>query len=169
MSVYKIKSGIWRYEFQISGRRYTRCGFETKLTAQQALKAHKELFGLARGKSVYSISKFTGQKELVRTLFQAVFSQMDVCPPEVCRICRQKKKLIAHHEDYTVPFRILWVCRSCHNRRHAELGNQIGPKNKKEFQLKDLLNIFASQLTARKNKVPEKPHSKKIEGVNQNA
>lgn len=30
------------------------------------------------------------------------------------------KKTNAHHEDYSKPFDIIWLCSACHNRLHAE-------------------------------------------------
>ena len=38
--------------------------------------------------------------------------------PKVCSICKKKKKLDAHHEDYVKPYEITWVCRLCHKKIH---------------------------------------------------
>lgn len=34
--------------------------------------------------------------------------------PEVCSVCKTKTKVEAHHEDYTKPLEVVWVCKSCH-------------------------------------------------------
>ena len=34
-------------------------------------------------------------------------------------------KVIAHHEDYDKPLDVMWLCRSCHVKRHAEIGCTI--------------------------------------------
>jgi len=43
--------------------------------------------------------------------------------------CLGKKnhKLQMHHEDYTKPDWIIWLCGSCHHKYHA--GSILGPKD----------------------------------------
>lgn len=43
-----------------------------------------------------------------------------------CEVCGDIKSE-AHHEDYTKPLGITWLCRKHHDERHAELGRQCGP------------------------------------------
>ena len=38
--------------------------------------------------------------------------------PLECSICGRKARIYAHHEDYTKPFEIIWVCGSCHKNIH---------------------------------------------------
>lgn len=45
-------------------------------------------------------------------------------PAESCNACSSSDfELVAHHEDYSYPLRVLWVCRACHRRIHA--GSRI--------------------------------------------
>ncbi len=34
--------------------------------------------------------------------------------PLVCSKCLLKKKLEGHHEDYSKPLEVMWLCRKCH-------------------------------------------------------
>lgn len=43
-----------------------------------------------------------------------------------CEVCSDPKSQ-AHHEDYTKPLEITWLCRKHHDERHAELGRKNGP------------------------------------------
>ena len=36
-----------------------------------------------------------------------------------CILCKQEKTQ-AHHNDYTSPFRIVWLCLPCHKKVHRE-------------------------------------------------
>lgn len=39
-----------------------------------------------------------------------------------CQRCRSKKHIDAHHEDYTKPMEVTWLCRDCHGLRHREIN-----------------------------------------------
>jgi hypothetical protein len=39
--------------------------------------------------------------------------------PEICENCGLKKKLSAHHEDYSKPLDVNWLCYSCHKLKHT--------------------------------------------------
>lgn len=39
--------------------------------------------------------------------------------PERCSHCGLKKPLQGHHEDYTKPLEVIWLCVKCHNILHA--------------------------------------------------
>ena len=39
--------------------------------------------------------------------------------PSKCSVCNSKKtKIEAHHDDYTKPFDVRWLCNSCHKEWH---------------------------------------------------
>jgi hypothetical protein len=38
--------------------------------------------------------------------------------PSACSECLQECKPEAHHDDYTKPLDVRWLCRSCHCRHH---------------------------------------------------
>jgi len=35
-----------------------------------------------------------------------------------CSVCNSNIKIEAHHDDYTKPFEIRWLCKKCHNIWH---------------------------------------------------
>jgi hypothetical protein len=35
-----------------------------------------------------------------------------------CRGCAWRKPLVAHHTDYNAPFKVRWLCSTCHGRAH---------------------------------------------------
>jgi uncharacterized protein with PIN domain len=46
--------------------------------------------------------------------------------PGKCDDCGQmlgKNKISGHHEDYSKPFNVAWVCARCHSARHARYAD----------------------------------------------
>ena len=40
--------------------------------------------------------------------------------PKECGVCGEKKKLDGHHDDYSKPLEVKWMCRKCHKAYHKE-------------------------------------------------
>ena len=40
--------------------------------------------------------------------------------PSFCSSCGKQCKPEAHHEDYSKPLDVIWMCRSCHVRHHKK-------------------------------------------------
>ncbi len=36
--------------------------------------------------------------------------------PKLCSECKLKRKLLGHHPDYRFPFKVDWLCYSCHKK-----------------------------------------------------
>lgn len=51
-------------------------------------------------------------------LYRAV-SRGEIVRPEFCGCGAEKPH--AHHEDYSRPLDVMWLCRKCHDARHREL------------------------------------------------
>lgn len=39
--------------------------------------------------------------------------------PKTCENCGEAKPLHGHHQDYSQPLVVVWLCRSCHRRLHT--------------------------------------------------
>lgn len=42
--------------------------------------------------------------------------------PDYCSSCGAKAVLHGHHDDYSRPLDVVWLCTLCHKARHKELG-----------------------------------------------
>jgi hypothetical protein len=47
----------------------------------------------------------------------------DITKNEVCAMCGGRSEQ-GHHEDYSKPLEVVWLCRSCHKRRHAQIKEE---------------------------------------------
>ena len=45
-----------------------------------------------------------------------------------CCICGSKDKIHAHHEDYSKPFRVVFLCKSHHSQYHAQKNRALHRK-----------------------------------------
>lgn len=39
-----------------------------------------------------------------------------------CEVCGSSKKINAHHEDYSKPLEVIWLCSRHHGERHREIN-----------------------------------------------
>jgi hypothetical protein len=46
--------------------------------------------------------------------------------PKNCETCGQETMLHAHHEDYSEPLAVIWLCAGCHRKRHGVLEREKG-------------------------------------------
>jgi hypothetical protein len=68
---------------------------------------------------------FTGtEKEDARAeLWNAIKSGV-VIKPKTCQACGHRKpsrEIHGHHEDYSKPLHVRWICEQCHRNEHGEL------------------------------------------------
>jgi hypothetical protein len=39
--------------------------------------------------------------------------------PDTCQKCGLKKRIEAHHPDYSKPLEVMWFCKKCHIEEHG--------------------------------------------------
>lgn len=72
---------------------------------------------------VWDRAKVSGSEASKAHSLVAAAIRNGVLVPQPCRICG--KKAIAHHEDYSKPLEVDWLCHKHHRERHAELGGAL--------------------------------------------
>ncbi len=60
------------------------------------------------------------QRYLARGILRKAVQDNRIVKPGVCSDCgsaTERMELHGHHEDYSKPLEVAWLCRKCHNRR----------------------------------------------------
>lgn len=66
--------------------------------------------------------------------------------PKPCEKCGSKKNVIAHHDDYSKPLKVRWLCESCHRLYHnnnlSELSDLYLDNEYDEVSGVEILNVY---------------------------
>jgi len=77
------------------------------------------------------IEKYRRHLKMITKTHSAVNSAIKkgiIKKPHKCSMCGEEGNLVGHHEDYSKPIDVIWVCRRCHSKIHM--------KNDKHFYQK---------------------------------
>lgn len=58
------------------------------------------------------------EKTKAREILNSAVRSGDIIKPTMCEACGKKKKLNGHHEDYSKPLEVEWLCNACHSEKH---------------------------------------------------
>jgi hypothetical protein len=61
-----------------------------------------------------------GPKVKARQILNRAVKSGAIVKPDKCEGCGEKKRLTGHHEDYTKPLEVKWLCYLCHAKRHRK-------------------------------------------------
>jgi protein-arginine kinase activator protein McsA len=49
---------------------------------------------------------------------KAAIKRGELIRPMLCEGCGQQRSVDAHHDDYSKPLSVRWLCRACHQEHH---------------------------------------------------
>ena len=64
-------------------------------------------------------------KKYTHSLVNQAVKKGSLDKPKICSNCHKAAKLFGHHKDYSLPYDVQWMCRSCHTSIHKELKSYL--------------------------------------------
>lgn len=69
------------------------------------------------------------EKWHARTKVRRAIKKGLIIKPKNCEQCNEVKKLEGHHEDYTKPLQVIFLCNSCHRKADKLLRSKLLEKS----------------------------------------
>lgn len=85
---------------------------------QRARQASPEKFRARDRVSGKKKRALSPEKVAARQAVNNAVKRGDLVKPKVCESCRKEKRLTGHHDDYTKPLVVRWLCYGCHGKEH---------------------------------------------------
>lgn len=100
----------------IGGKQYYACRpcNTARLKEYRKTKAGAEKARIATHKSIQKYK----DKQDARNILNSAIRRGEVVRPLNCSVCNTEAKCHGHHDDYTKPYKVKWVCRGCHSNIH---------------------------------------------------
>ena len=73
-----------------------------------------------RKKSLDNYNNRYPLRKAAHTLTSRAIAKGKLINPKVCSECNSTETIQAHHDDYTKPFDVRWLCLGCHTKWHRE-------------------------------------------------
>lgn len=77
--------------------------------------------GVSNVESVLKSRAKHPERHAARKILQRAVKKGLIKKPERCEECGKKKYITAHHEDYSKPLEVDWLCRLCHGAADTSL------------------------------------------------
>jgi hypothetical protein len=72
----------------------------------------------------WSVSKDRNPQRLkAKTAVKDALKSGKIVKPAQCSLCGSRRKIEAHHPDYTKPLYVKWWCKKCHTDHHVSIGS----------------------------------------------
>lgn len=71
--------------------------------------------------------RMKNERTQARIVLNAAVKSGRVLRPNICSECKQQGKVQGHHDDYSHPLVVQWLCSLCHGKKHRLTLKQVAP------------------------------------------
>ena len=96
----------------------SKCGLPNDRLPQRYCRVCHAAYARARRPRHADLEPGQKQRSIARS-YANVYQRRGKITPEPCSVCRDPVAQ-KHHEDYSRPLQITWLCRKCHQKRHSD-------------------------------------------------
>lgn len=98
-----------------------RSEIESDPTKLEAFRAYnREVYRRTREKRLAYHARRPTEKIEARNITYAAILSGELVRPSTCSECSRPCKPDAHHDDYSKPLNVRWLCRACHGKAHRK-------------------------------------------------
>lgn len=123
-------------ECKVCEREYSRAKYRRK--RDQILRKQRERYRAKRDKINARLSNrrydpVSAEKQRAREAVHWAVRSGRLDKPDACADCKERLSphlIQAHHEDYSKPLEVHWLCSSCHGKRHRSADPQANRLSK---------------------------------------
>lgn len=93
--------------------------------------SQKKYFNTPKGRTKYKLEALKlrqayPEKARARSLLSNAVCKGRIQRPKKCSLCFSSEGVIqAHHHDYSKPYDVIWVCKSCHIMVHKKIKSTV--------------------------------------------
>lgn len=92
---------------------------------RQGVKNRAHRYIDSKKKSIQKMRQLFPEKFVARNAVRNALRDGKIVRPAQCDDCHQDSPLQGHHDDYSKPLDVAWLCTACHGKRHKVLNEQL--------------------------------------------
>lgn len=94
---------------------------KTRTYDRERYKKNPERMRLYRKKIDQKMKDLYPEKYFARNTFGNAIKRKKISRPDKCEKCNRISKVQGHHDDYTKPLEVIWLCIMCHAGKHRKV------------------------------------------------
>ena len=88
-------------------------------------KAYMKKWREEHKKHIFEYSRSNPEYKNIKSKLHYHVRAGNIIKSDACEICGSKINIQAHHQDYSKPLSVNWLCKWCHERVHAAVESVI--------------------------------------------
>ena len=118
----KARANTWRAKHLEHARAYDRQRADLPHRVEKRAQIARSLSAEQRRAYQLAYIARAPEKRVARVIIGNRISKGKMARPSSCEACGDEKRLHAHHDDYSRPLEVRWLCHHCHMAVHRQIN-----------------------------------------------